>query len=74
MTMNGAASTSVYPQEDEDGEPVRFWSTEPIRWSTLTINSSLQNTVTALTEIIKPSQYRRCQSVHQQDSFLEVWT
>ena len=25
MTMNGAASTSVYPQEDEDGEPVRFW-------------------------------------------------
>ena len=25
MSMNGAASTSVYPQEDEDGEPVRFW-------------------------------------------------
>ena len=24
MTMNGAASTSVYPQEDEDGEPVRL--------------------------------------------------
>ena len=23
MTANGAASTSVYPQEDEDGEPVR---------------------------------------------------
>jgi len=23
MTANGAASTSVYPQEDEDGNPVR---------------------------------------------------
>lgn len=30
MTMNGAASTSVYPQEDEDGEPVRFWKTNPV--------------------------------------------
>ena len=37
MTMNGAASTSVYPQEDEDGEPVRFWKKEPNRSYALTM-------------------------------------
>lgn len=74
MTMNGAASTSVYPQEDEDGEPVRLWMTGDLLESALTINSLLQNTVTALTETTRPSRYRRCQSVHQQDSFLVVWT
>lgn len=26
MTANGAASTSVYPQEDEDGNPVKWKS------------------------------------------------
>ena len=74
MTMNGAASTSVYPQEDEDGEPVRSWTTELIYWPALISDSSSRNTVTAHTEIIKQSRYRKCQSVHQQASFLEVWT
>jgi DNA replication licensing factor MCM3 len=27
MTANGAVSSSVYPQEDEDGNPVRFITT-----------------------------------------------
>ena len=37
MTMNGAASTSVYPQEDEDGEPVRLCRTELNRSYALTV-------------------------------------
>lgn len=73
MTANGAASTSVYPQEDEDGNPVG----DPLRFHSLTSanrGSSSLSTDTAHTETIRPSQYKKCLSAHPLDSFPEAWT
>ncbi len=73
MTANGAASTSVYPQEDEDGNPVSIlWARIDISAQALIISSSSPSTVTVPTEIIKPYRFRRCQNVHLQDSCLEA--
>lgn len=71
MTANGAASTSVYPQEDEDGNPVS--AILPTQLSAmLTGLSSSPSTDTAHTGIIRLSQYRKCPKGHQPDNSHEV--
>lgn len=71
MTANGAASTSVYPQEDDDGNPVcdifHVWAN-----NFLTSSSLSPNTGTVRTETIKPSLYKRCLRERLQVSYLEV--
>ena len=69
MTANGAASTSVYPQEDEDGTPVRFNYGVLVFYLVLIANSSSRNMDIARIGIIRQSQFRRCLSAHQLVNF-----
>ena len=73
MTASGAASTSVYPQEDEDGNPVSFSGLQFNDCKLKPRSSSSPSTVTVPIEIIKRYQSRRCQNVHLRDSCHEAW-
>ena len=75
MTANGAASTSVYPQEDEDGNPVGFYLDKLQRYCIsrwLIISSLLLSTVTARIETIRLFPYKKCQKGLQPDNFPEA--
>ena len=77
MSASQPGSTSVYPQEDGDGNPVCL---DPCcqHDRSLRKSSFLQSTATAHTATTRPSQYKRCRSVLLQASYLEVlmylWT
>ncbi len=68
MTANGAASTSVYPQEDDDGNPVCTLFI-CISASVLTEHSLSQSTGTAPIETIRRYLSKRCPKEHRQASF-----
>ena len=72
MTANGAASTSVYPQEDEEGNPVSISRKDCMGCGTDRQSLSL-NTDTAHTETTKPYRFKKCPSEHLLDSYPEAW-
>lgn len=70
MTANGAASTSVYPTEDESGNPVSHLTA--YQNDDLTHYSSSRNMAIAHIVITKPYQSRKCQSERLRDNCPEV--
>ena len=66
MTANGAASTSVYPTEDDDGNPVSLVAF--VKSYFLYASSLSQNTATAPTVTTKQSRFKRCPNEHPLDS------
>lgn len=70
MTANGAASTGVYPQEDEEGNPVGSgsWDLAPIFNA---LPSSSLNMAIVPIEIIRQYPYKKCPSGHQLGSYRE---
>ena len=64
MTANGAASTSVYPQQDDEGNPV---CSSPLIMlaAQLIENSSSPSMATARFVTIKPCPSKRCQNEPQ---------
>jgi hypothetical protein len=70
MTASGAASTGVYPTEDEDKHPVCVIVSLLI--SKLISSSLLPSTATAHTETIKQSPFKKCPNVHPLDNYHEV--
>ena len=76
MTANGAASTSIYPTQDDEGNSV---CSDPLYFGVAADGSSSSRSMaTAHIEIIRPFLFRKCQSGHQPGSSLEVlissWT
>jgi hypothetical protein len=71
MTANAATSVGVYPQEDDDGNPVSIASI--VGNEMLTDHSLLQNTAIARIVITKPFLFRKCQNVLQQVNYLVAW-
>lgn len=72
MSVGRPGSLSVYPQKDEEENPVSWLRGEYVQWW-LMMFSLLQSTATARTEIIKRFQFKRCQRGHLPDSCLAAW-
>jgi hypothetical protein len=73
MTANGAASLSVYPQEDEDHNPVSRPTVSP-EFKHLTTISLSPSTAIVPTAIIKPSPSKKCPNEPQLANFRAVST
>lgn len=68
MTATGAASLSVYPQEDEEHNPVSFSRT--LAEMVLTTFSLSLSTAIVPTATIRPSRSKKCLNEPQLASFL----
>lgn len=73
MTASGATNLNVYPQEDEDKNPVRTDNTLQMSKSRmLTSISSSPNSDIAHIWTTSPSQFKKCRREHPLGNYLEA--
>lgn len=70
MTASGATSLNVYPQEDEDKNPVciPFSISQPSWFLIIRLSSSSLNTATLLTWTTNRFQFKKCRNEPRPDN------